>query len=145
MTMKFFSDDDIKRAVKFGIDKKFKFADISFEGADGEITEEMEKIATQKKAERVFSYEMEKIETADELPIVPVSVKGKVYSKGLFESSELGFKGGYCESLFLLIYVHEGGVELIKKSYSSLIDDSCIVHQMDNVDKYFEDESQLLL
>ena len=53
----------------------------------------------------------------------------------------MGFKGGYCEPLFLLIYVHEGGVELVKKAYSSFIDDSCIVHEIDNADKFLKEES----
>lgn len=110
--------NSISDAIKYGVDKKFCFADISFETTDGEITEEMEKIATQKKAKSILVYEI-KNEISNFLSIVPVLVHGKVYTRGLFS-----FKDGYCEELFLKIYVHDGGVELVRKSSISFSDRS---------------------
>jgi len=137
MTKSIFNDDYIKKAVQCGIEKKFDIAEVSFEGKDSELTEEMIEIANKKKAERIFLYEMEKVETSDELAVVPVVVNGKVYTKGLFD-----YEDGYCDPLSLLIYVHQHGVELVRKSYS-IIEGSSIVHAIDNEDKFMEDDAQI--
>lgn len=124
----------ISNALKFGVEKKYKVADMAFEGFDGNLTEEMKAIAEDKNANSIFSFESEVVGICEPMAGVPFVVTGNVYSKGLF-----GWEDGFCERMTLLLYVHENGIQKLSIPCKEIEADN-ILNSINNADRFLDDD-----
>jgi len=130
------NNEFISGAVKFGIEKKFGIADLAFEGADGNLTEEMKRIAEEKKVDTIFSFESEVVEMCEHLKGVPVIAKGNIFSRGLF-----GWNDCYSENMTALFYAHKNGIQLLSTSHFD-IEPEIVLDHIYNADRFLDNDGE---